>query len=243
MLLIASIIIGSLSGLGLLLYFFINTPPAQLKRIVFWSTGIVSVGIFIFLLYRLSGSFLWSWVVFLIPLILRWRGLIQQIRRAAKTASGPAKGQVSSVNTEFLEMNLNHDTGEMSGLVKKGEKKGYRIETLNLNQLLELIEESKSDAASIQLLERFLDKYFDENWRETYQSSSDRYENNNDYSSDSISRAQALKILGLVEPVTDEQIKEAHRRLILANHPDRGGSTFLATQINKAKDVLLENVK
>ena len=243
MLLIAAIIIGSLSGLGLLLYFFINTPPAQLKRIVFWSTGIVSVGIFIFLLYRLSGSFLWSWVVFLIPLILRWRGLIQQIRRAAKTASGPAKGQVSSVNTEFLEMNLNHGTGEMSGLVKKGEKKGYRIETLNLNQLLELIEESNSDAASIQLLERFLDKYFDENWRETYQSSSDRYENNNDYSSDSISRAQALKILGLVEPVTDEQIKEAHRRLILANHPDRGGSTFLATQINKAKDVLLENVK
>ena len=243
MLLIAAIIIGSLSGLGLLLYFFINTPPAQLKRIVFWSAGIVIVGIFIFLLYRLSGSFLWSWVVFLIPLILRWRGLIQQIRRAAKTASGPAKGQVSSVNTEFLEMNLNHDTGEMSGLVKKGEKKGYRIETLNLNQLLELIEESKSDAASIQLLERFLDKYFDENWRETYQSSSDRYENNNDYSSDSISRAQALKILGLVEPVTDEQIKEAHRRLILANHPDRGGSTFLATQINKAKDVLLENVK
>ena len=243
MLLIAAIIIGSLSGLGLLLYFFINTPPAQLKRIVFWSSGIVSVGIFIFLLYRLSGSFLWSWVVFLIPLILRWRGLIQQIRRAAKTASGPAKGQVSSVNTEFLEMNLNHDTGEMSGLVIKGEKKGYRIETLNLNQLLELIEESKSDAASIQLLERFLDKYFDENWRETYQSSSDRYENNNDYSSDSISRAQALKILGLVEPVTDEQIKEAHRRLILANHPDRGGSTFLATQINKAKDVLLENVK
>ena len=243
MLLIAAIIIGSLSGLGLLLYFFINTPPAQLKRIVFWSAGIVSVGIFIFLLYRLSGSFLWSWIVFLIPLIVRWRGLIQQIRRAAKTASGPAKGQVSSVNTEFLEMNLNHDTGEMSGLVKKGEKKGYRIETLNLNQLLELIEESKSDAASIQLLERFLDKYFDGNWRETYQSSSDRYENNNDYSSDSISRAQALKILGLVEPVTDEQIKEAHRRLILANHPDRGGSTFLATQINKAKDVLLENVK
>tara|TARA_B100001059_G_C17767101_1_gene546243 strand:+ start:81 stop:812 length:732 start_codon:yes stop_codon:yes gene_type:complete len=243
MLLIAAIIIGSLSGLGLLLYFFISTPAARLKRIVFWSAGIVSVGIFIFLLYRLSGSFLWSWVVFLIPLILRWRGLIQQIRRAAKTASGPAKGQVSSVNTEFLEMNLNHDTGEMSGLVIKGEKKGYRIETLNLNQLLELIEESKSDAASIQLLERFLDKYFDENWRETSQSSSDRYENNNDYSSDSISRAQALKILGLVEPVTDEQIKEAHRRLILANHPDRGGSTFLATQINKAKDVLLENVK
>ena len=140
-------------------------------------------------------------------------------------------------------MNLNHDTGEMSGVVTKGEKKGYFIETLNLNQLLELIEEAKSDATSIQLLERFLDKYFDEDWRETSQSTSNRYENNNDYSSGSVSRAQALEILGLIEPVTGEQIKEAHRRLMLANHPDRGGSTFLATQINEAKDVLLENIK
>ena len=243
MLLIATIIIGSLSGLGLLLYFFINTPAARLKRTVFWIAGVVSIGIFIFLLYRLSGSFLWSWVVFLIPLILRWRGLIQQISRATKTASGPTKGQVSSVNTEFLEMNLNHDTGEMSGVVTKGEKKGFLIETLNLNQLLELIEEAKSDATSIQLLERFLDKYFDEDWRETSQSTSNRYENDNDYSSGSVSRAQALEILGLIEPVTGEQIKEAHRRLMLANHPDRGGSTFLATQINEAKDVLLENIK
>ena len=237
MLFIVTIIIAVLVGLGLLCYLFIKTPAARLKRFLFWGFGILSVGVLIFLLYRLSGSFIWSWIVFLIPLILRWRGFIQQIRNAAKTVSGPTKDQVSSVHTEFLEMSLHHDTGEMSGLIKKGEKTGQRIESLNLNQLFELLDEAKSDATSIQLLERFLDKKFDENWRDKYQGT----RQNSHHNAATIDRSQALDILGLTDPVTREEIKEAHRRLMLANHPDRGGSTFLATQINEAKDFLLED--
>ena len=237
MLFIVTIIIAVLVGLGLLCYLFIKTPAARLKRFLFWGVGILSVGILIFVLYRLSGSFIWSWIVFLIPLILRWKGLIQQIRNAAKTVSGPTKDQVSSVHTEFLEMSLHHDTGEMSGLIKKGEKTGQRIESLNLNQLFELLDEAKSDATSIQLLERFLDKKFDENWRDKYHGTSQE----NHFNAARIDRSKALDILGLTDPVTREEIKEAHRRLMLANHPDRGGSTFLATQINEAKDFLLKD--
>ena len=237
MLFIVTIILAVLVGLGLLCYLFIKTPAARLKRFLFWGAGILSVGVLIFLLYRLSGSFIWSWIVFLIPLILRWRGLIQQIRNAAKTVSGPTKDQVSSVHTEFLEMRLDHDTGEMSGLIKKGGKTGQRIESLNLNQLFELLDEAKSDATSIQLLERFLDKKFDENWRDKYHGTSQE----NHYNTATIDRSKALDILGLTDPVTREEIKEAHRRLMLANHPDRGGSTFLATQINEAKDFLLKD--
>ena len=241
MLLIVTIIIAVLAGLSLLFYLFIKTPAARLKRFLFWGGGIISIGVIIFSLYRLSGSFIWSWIVFLIPLVLRWRGLIQQIRNAAKTVSGPAEGQVSSVNTEFLEMNLHHDTGEMSGLIKKGDKKGQKVESLNLHQLFELLEEAKSDATSIQLLERFLDKKFDETWRDEYHGTTENSQNNAHYNPGTIDRLKALDILGLIDPVTNEQIKEAHRRLMLANHPDRGGSTFLATQINEAKDFLLEN--
>ena len=237
MLFIVTIILAVLVGLGLLCYLFIKTPAARLKRFLFWGAGILSVGVLIFLLYRLSGSFIWTWIVFLIPLILRWRGLIQQIGNAAKTVSGPTKDQVSSVHTEFLEMRLDHDTGEMSGLIKKGGKTGQRIESLNLNQLFELLDEAKSDATSIQLLERFLDKKFDENWRDKYHGTSQE----NHYNAATIDRSKALDILGLTDPVTREEIKEAHRRLMLANHPDRGGSTFLATQINEAKDFLLKD--
>ncbi len=54
-----------------------------------------------------------------------------------------------------------------------------------------------------------------------------------------MTRARALEILGLGEGASEKEIKDTHRRLIAGIHPDHGGSTFLAAQINQAKDVLL----
>ena len=36
-----------------------------------------------------------------------------------------------------------------------------------------------------------------------------------------------------------EKVKEAHRRVMVANHPDAGGSHYLASKINEAKDIML----
>lgn len=54
-----------------------------------------------------------------------------------------------------------------------------------------------------------------------------------------MTRREAALILGLRESAAEERIKEAHRRIMIANHPDSGGSSFIAAKVNEAKDMML----
>ncbi|NP_001148450.1 mitochondrial import inner membrane translocase subunit TIM14 [Zea mays] len=54
-----------------------------------------------------------------------------------------------------------------------------------------------------------------------------------------MNRREAALILGVRERATVDKIKEAHRRVMVANHPDAGGSHYVASKINEAKDMLM----
>ncbi|KAF5200019.1 Mitochondrial import inner membrane translocase subunit tim14 [Thalictrum thalictroides] len=58
-----------------------------------------------------------------------------------------------------------------------------------------------------------------------------------------MTRREAALVLGVRESATPDKVKEAHRKVMVANHPDAGGSHYLASKINEAKDMMLGKIK
>jgi hypothetical protein len=152
-----------------------------------------------------------------------------------RARSSPKEGQSTSVRTPWVEMELDHDTGAMRGTVLKGAHAGKKLDRLGRDALLEFyLEAGTADAETARLLEAYLDRTLGPDWRadaERQRSAA--------HSGSAMSRAEALKILGLQDGAIEEEIRAAHRRLMMQNHPDRGGSDYIAAKINEAKDVLL----
>lgn len=144
-------------------------------------------------------------------------------------------GQTSTVTTDHLSMELDHDTGAMSGRVLKGMFSGRDLDSLKPAEVALLWHDCRFvDPQSAQLLEAYLDRIHP-SWREDV-SRGEREMRDHD---GRMQPDEAYEILGLKPGATDEEIRRAHRELMLKLHPDRGGSTYLAAQVNEAKDVLL----
>jgi hypothetical protein len=145
-------------------------------------------------------------------------------------------GQTSRVVTDHLEVELDHDTGAISGQVRKGRFAQRELESLAPIEMAQLWQDCRfADPQSAQVLGAYLDRAHP-SWREDMARAGHGEPLN---ATDGMTRAQALDILGLSEGASDDDVRRAHRDLMMKMHPDRGGSTFLAAKINEAKDVLL----
>lgn len=145
-------------------------------------------------------------------------------------------GQSSRVTTEHLEVELDHDTGDIRGRVLKGFFEGRRLENLAPVELAHLWQDCRfSDPQSAQIIEAYLDRVHP-TWRDDMARADGEQTSGPD---GKMSREQALDILGLKPGASEADIRRAHRELMMKLHPDHGGSTFLAAKINEAKDVLL----
>jgi hypothetical protein len=156
---------------------------------------------------------------------------------SASAGQGGNQGQKSEINTRYLHMVLFHDTGMMDGEVLLGQFTGARLSMLEQAQLMELLQECRSDPDSLSVLEAFLDREHDQ-WREQTENA-DRPAASSD---GPLSESQAYEILGITPDASRDDVIQAHRRLMQKLHPDRGGSTYLAARINTAKDLLLDKL-
>jgi DnaJ-domain-containing protein 1 len=117
-----------------------------------------------------------------------------------------------------------------------------RLDELGPADLLALLRECRAeDEEGARLLEAYLDRVHPE-WREELageRAGGRRSGAGARSTSGDMSVEEAYAILGLSAGADADAIKEAHRRLMVKLHPDHGGSDYLATKINRARDVLL----
>ncbi|MDP7623713.1 MAG: DnaJ domain-containing protein [Rhodospirillales bacterium] len=231
--------IALLIGFLLAARWYVNAPPSTLVKVLKWSAIILAAAIFLFFL--IAGPKLWAlWALpVLLPWFMRARAAARMAKnwsRMAGSSSGGtdgAPGHSSEIETKFLNMYLDHQSGEMNGEVRQGSFNGKTLRNLSLDDLLALLVECREDEQSVQVLTAYLDRYHGDQWREQAGSAL------GSAGKGEMTAEKAHEILGLEPGASEDKIKEAHHRLLSKIHPDHGGSTFLATQINQAKDFLL----
>ncbi len=203
-----------------------NMDSARLTRIARWTGIALLLAAGVFLLTR--QAVLPGLLSFAAATLLRL-----QATRGWRLGGGPrpSPGQTSNVTTEWLEMTLDHGTGETSGLVLKGRFRGARLSELTLTDLLALRSELRvEDPEAAKLLDVYIARIHPD---------ADTGAEPQRPASQGMTRDEALEILGLGEGAGEAAIREAHRRLMQQVHPDRGGSDYLAAKINAARDCLL----
>lgn len=246
--------IGALALLGVLVgaRAFSRANPAQISNWMRYggAGGLSLIAAFFALTGRLPIAI--PFAAFAMMLLGGKRGVLGRTlfgHAGPGPGTGPNAGTASAsgtsdIETDYLRMALDHQTGDVSGTVLKGRFKGRQLSELSLNDGLALHREvSAADRDSVALIETWLERAFGDSWREAAgaQEQADRSDHSTRGTGNggALSREEALELLGLQAGASEAEIRDAHRRLMQKCHPDHGGSNYLAARINAAKEILL----
>jgi hypothetical protein len=149
-------------------------------------------------------------------------------------------GRRPPIVTKYLNVVADANTGKLYGTVLAGRFRNRRLTELSLEQLLEVREQCRRDDADATLLiEAYLDQAYGAAWKAKSEAGPFAGARPANTTGSVMTRAEAYEVLGLQPGADGAEIREAHHRLMMKLHPDQGGSDYLATRINQAKDVLL----
>ena len=166
--------------------------------------------------------------------LLRYLPYLARLMSMSSTAhanSNASGSQQTETSTQELRMRLDHESGDIDGEVLVGRHEGRALSDLSPMEIKELHLALK-ETESRRLLEAYADRY--------HPTILDPQAEGSPTVSPEMTHGRALKVLGLSTAATKDEIVAAHRRLIQRMHPDRGGSSFLAAELNAAKKFLME---
>lgn len=216
----------------------LSKKPPEERRAGMWKLGFVAFFL-ITLALVVTGRAHWLTAAFaallplakgLIAVTLRSLPLLQIWQRHSNSQFGPR------IKTAYLEVKINLRNGHIDGKVLQDEHTDQSLSQLDQTQLENLLETLRGvDREGAMLLQAYLIRRFGARARDSQQQ---QYQAP---SSSSMSRDEALQILGLEADADEQAIIKAHKRLIQKLHPDRGGNDYLAAKINAAKDCLLKS--
>ncbi len=215
---------------------FARANPASLAKLLKQAGGLLALAaaLGLLLLGRFGAAFVAGAVGF-------WLLGISGAPSWFRSVGRGTANQSSRVRSAMIEMELDHETGRMRGLVLAGPDEGKWLDDLTRPQCESIYALCLTDdPEGARLLEAYLDRRFP-GWRPAGEGDGDTGGRGHAAGerAGAMSEDQAYQVLGLQKGAPREAIIRAHRALMQKLHPDHGGSTDLAARVNEAKDVLL----
>ena len=228
---------------------FLARAPKRGKRFLLQLLLIILALLTLWL--ALTGRLHWLFALFssllpfarrLLPLLiplLRWLPVLKQQRRRHQSQQQQA-GQQSEVTTNWLKMRLDHDSGTIEGEILDGPFSGRTLNQLGDDELVKLYRLcGRHDPEALKLLDAYIERHRADFHADARAGNDDEDSASAAQHSGPMSRDEAYEILGLEPGASEQQIIQAHKRMMQKVHPDRGGSNYLAAKINQAKQRLL----